>query len=332
MHGIGDPARANSARSDPLAGLVGGSQALAGLRRDLHAIAAADSTLLLSGETGTGKGLVAGLVHEASPRARGPFVHVDCAALAPTVIESELFGHERGAFTGAELARDGRLATAAGGTLFLDEVGELEGRLQAKLLRALQERAFERVGGSRTLPMTARIVAATNRNLRAAVADGSFRADLYYRLRVLELRLPPLRERPEDIPALVEHGLRETARRLGRPAPETTECFERALAAHAWPGNVRELLNLLERLLVRHPGATLDADLLAAELEPWPDAPPVGSGAVRDVGGGEAARIARALVETGGNVARAARRLRLPRGTLRHRIERFGLRHLIPRD
>ena len=326
MHGIGDPAR-----PDPLAGLVGGSPAL-GLRRELRAIAAADSTLLVTGETGTGKGLVARLVHEASRRARGPFVHVDCAALAPTIIESELFGHERGAFTGAELARDGRLATAAGGTLFLDEVGELEARLQAKLLRALQDRAFERVGGSRTLAMNARIVAATNRNLRAAVADGSFRADLYHRLRVLELRLPPLRERPEDIPALVDHGLREAARRLGRAAPPTTECFAGALAAHVWPGNVRELLNLLERLLVRHPGATLDAGLLAAELDPWPDAAPATSAAVRDAGGGEESQIARALIETGGNVARAARRLGLPRGTLRHRIERFGLRHLIPRD
>jgi len=328
--GDGDPARARPARADPLAALIGGSRTLADLRRELRADAASDSTVLVTGETGTGKGLVARVLHESSRRARGPFVHVDCAALAPTVIESELFGHERGAFTGAELARDGRLAAAAGGTLFLDEVGDLEARLQAKLLRALQERAFERVGGSRTLPMSARVVAATNRNLRAAVADGSFRADLYYRLRVLELALPPLRERPDDIPALVEHGLRETANRLGRLAPRATESFLRALAAHSWPGNVRELLNLLERLLVRHAGATLDAGLLGGELEPEPEPHEGGREGAAD--GGESARLAQALRSTGGNVARAARRLGLARSTLRHRIERFGLGHLIPRD
>jgi len=328
-----DPEGARGRRLDPFAALVGGSQVLSRLRRELHAIAATDSTVLLTGETGTGKGLAARLLHEASSRSRGPFVQVDCAALAPTVIESELFGHERGAFTGADAVRDGRLAAAAHGTLFLDEVGELEPRLQAKLLRMLQERVFERVGGSRTLAMTARVVAATNRDLRSAVERGEFRADLYYRLQVLELRLPPLRDRLEDVPAIVEHGLREVARRLGRPAPAPTEALCRALGQHAWPGNVRELLNVLERLMVRSSGEPLDVDALAGTLETWRSAPPPDLSAVRDgERGSERERVAEALRAAGGNVSRAARRLGLPRSTLRHRIERLGLRHLIPDD
>ena len=185
---------------DPFARLAGDSAVVAQLRHALRRIARADATVLLRGETGTGKGLAARLLHDASPRAAAPFAHVDCAALAPSVIESELFGHERGAFTGADAARAGRLEAAARGTLFLDEIAELEPRLQAKLLRALQDRAFERVGGTRTLALGARVVAATHRDLRRAVAEGSFRADLYFRLQVCEVTLPPLRERLEDLP------------------------------------------------------------------------------------------------------------------------------------
>src|SRR5690606_926439 len=187
---------------DPLAALVGCSPAMAALRAALRRSAASDASVLVTGETGTGKGLVARVLHAASPRAAGPFVHVDCAALAPSVIESELFGHERGAFTGADAPRVGRLEAAAG-TLFRDEIAGLEPRRKAKLLRVLQERAFERVGGTRTLPLTARVVAATNRDLRRAIAAGAFRADLYYRLQVIELALPPLRARREDLPELV---------------------------------------------------------------------------------------------------------------------------------
>jgi DNA-binding NtrC family response regulator len=261
------------------------------------------------------------------------------------VIESELFGHERGAFTGAEAPRAGRLETAALGTLFLDELGELEPRLQAKLLRALQDRAFERVGGTRTLALRARIVAATNRNLRRAVADGDFRADLYYRLQVVELELTPLRQRLEDLPELVEHGLREAALRHGRPAPRVHDGFLAALASHDWPGNVRELLNLLERVIAHGAGPLLDGADLRGLLGPWRGAgADAGVGAVADRPTRRAGRppdpserddrdrIATALVTTGGNIARAARRLGLPRTTLRHRISKHGLAHLIPRD
>ena len=330
MHGPKAPA-VGGMSVDRFAALVGPSQALARVRRELDAIAATDSTLLLTGETGTGKGLAARLLHEASRRARGPFVQVDCAALAPTVIESELFGHERGAFTGADAARAGRLEAAARGTLFLDEVGELEPRLQAKLLRVLQDRTYERVGGSRTLAMTARVVAATNRELRGAVARGEFRSDLYYRLQVLEVRLPPLRERLEDVPAIVEHGLREVARRLGRGVPTTSPSLHRALCDYEWPGNVRELVNVLERLLVRHPGDRLDATALVGSLEPAPAPDPPAGVYDRSVDV-EGERLAEALRSAGGNVSRAARRLGLPRSTLRHRIVRYGLRHLIPDD
>jgi DNA-binding NtrC family response regulator len=196
----------------------------------------------------------------------------------------------------------------------------------------LQERVFERVGGSRTLAMTARVVAATNRELRSAVERGEFRADLYYRLQVLELRLPPLRERLEDVPAIVEHGLREVAQRLGRPVPAATEALHRALCEHAWPGNVRELMNVLERLLVRSSSGRLDAEALSGSFERWPAAPVAQAPVLRDAGDSQGERLAEALRAAGGNVARAARRLGLPRSTLRHRIERYGLRHLIPDD
>jgi DNA-binding NtrC family response regulator len=320
---------------DPFARLAGDSAVVAHLRHALRRIARADATVLLRGETGTGKGLAARLLHDASPRASAPFAHVDCAALAPSVIESELFGHERGAFTGADAVRAGRLEAAARGTLFLDEIAELEPRLQAKLLRALQDRAFERVGGTRTLALTARVVAATHRDLRRAVAEGAFRADLYFRLQVCEVKLPPLRDRLEDLPLLVARGLEAIAARASRAAPRTTAGFLDVLTRHPWPGNVRELENLLERVVVHDEDGVLDgADAeagLDSELMAMLKPCAVAAGERHD-DADDRARVAAALVASGGNVARAARRLGLARTTLRHRVDRYGLRGLIPRD
>ncbi len=305
--------------------IVGRSAAVQRLRRQLERAARVDSTVLLTGETGTGKGLVARILHTRSQRT-GRFVHVDCTALASGLIESELFGHERGAFTGAQEARAGRFECAARGTVFLDEIGELPRAQQPKLLRVLEDRRFERVGGTRTLAMTARVVAATNRDLSHGVAQGSFRSDLWYRLRVIEIALPPLRERPDDIPVLVEHAC---ARGAGPPPPAIARAFWRSLASHSWPGNVRELLHGVERLLVAAPGeawheAHARIVIGASSAASVHAAPPQESD--------ERRRIAAALVESGGNVSRAARRLSIPRGTLRHRIRRHGLIDLIPRD
>ena len=293
---------------------LGESPAVRALRREIAAVAPVASTVLVTGETGAGKGVVAREIHRCSRR-RGAFVHVDCAALAPGLIESELFGHERGAFTGAVSARAGRFERAAGGTLFLDEIAELEPALQAVLLRVLQDREFERLGGGRTQPMRARVVAATSRDLRREVPGGRFRADLYFRLAVVRLDLPPLRERREDVPLLARTFLRELARRLERPVPELCDDFVERLRAHAWPGNARELHNLLERALVRG-GRRLEAADLGELDEPlWAPAAPAPP----------AEHIAAALRVSGGNVALAARQLGLPRTTLRRRMRLYGL-------
>jgi len=300
--------------------------------------AAADSSVLLLGETGTGKGVAAQVLHEASARRDGPFVQVDCAALAPSVFESELFGHERGSFTGAVARHRGRFERAAAGTLFLDEVGELSLPFQAKLLTALQDRRFERLGGDAAVALNARVVAATNRNLLADVEAGRFRLDLYHRLHVLEIELPPLRARPEDIPELVRVHLPELSSRAGITPPELAPDFVAELAGRPWPGNVRELLHELERALVLCGESVLDASSLAPEaavpIGPvetppalgWPVLPPP------ELGEGAAAEILQVLRATGGNVSRAARRLGISRGTLRYRIAQYGLSASIPRD
>jgi two-component system C4-dicarboxylate transport response regulator DctD len=266
------------------------------LRGALARLAGLSTTVLLLGETGTGKGVAARALHAAGARRERPFVHVDCAGLPEALFESELFGHERGAFTGAVASRVGRAEQAADGTLFLDEIGELGPRLQAKLLRLLQERCFERVGGGVTRPFRARVVAATHVDLDAAAERGAFRRDLLYRLDVARLVLPPLRERRADLTLLVPVLLARIAARLALPAPACAPDFVARLAAHDWPGNVRELENVLERWLVG--GAAGPAPLRAAE------------------------RMARALAATNGNVARAARCLGVPRSTLRDRIAR----------
>ena len=286
--------------------LIGGSEPMVALRRQIERLAELPTTVLLVGETGTGKGVVARALHASGARRTRPFVHVDCAGLPEALFESELLGHERGAFTGAVAARVGRAEAAADGTLFLDEIGELPPRLQAKLLRLLQERCFERVGGGAVRPFRARIVAATHVDLDTAVARGAFRRDLLFRLDVARIALPPLRERREDLPALARAVVARTAARLGLPVRACDPGLLARLASHDWPGNVRELENALERWLI---GAG-----------PGP-APPC-----------EAERIARTLDATGGNVARAARRLGLPRSTLRGHIARHALDVRIPRD
>ncbi len=309
-------------RVDPI---VGESAPTRRLRQRLQVLAGVPSTVLIRGETGTGKGVCARWLHAGSPRAREPFVHVDCSALAESLLESELFGHERGAFTGAVAARPGRLEGVGAGTLFLDEVAELAPRLQAKLLRALQDRVFERVGGSRPIPLRARLVAATHVPLEPALRAGTFREDLYFRLNVVRIELEPLRFRLEDLPALVRFGLARLGPRLapGSAPLQPSPAFLERLRAHAWPGNVRELLNVLERVQVARleagpqPGdaRTLSADELDGLLDAEPEAAlPT-----------EAARIESALRASSGNIAAAARRLGLARTTLRRRIAAHGI-------
>jgi DNA-binding NtrC family response regulator len=296
--------------------LVGGSAAMRALRDEIAAAAPLSSTVRITGETGVGKGVVARTLHRLSSRRNEPFVHVDCAALSSEIVESELFGHERGAFTGAHARRVGRFEQAAAGTLFLDEIGDLEARLQAKLLRVLQDRRFERLGGNQTLRMRARIIAATTRDLRSDVAAGCFRADLYYRLAVISIEVAPLRERTGDIPDL----LQATARRSGElPEFSLTESALARLSDHTWPGNVRELQNVAERIAVRFPGrcveaADLDGVLDDEEHFEAPTSRP-----------DDAEQIAFELRRAGGNVSQAAQRLGLPRTTLRHRIRRLGI-------
>jgi DNA-binding NtrC family response regulator len=313
--------------ADPI---VGESAAIVAVRQRLQSVARTPAMVLIVGETGTGKGLVARAIHDLSDRAAAPFVHVDCAALPPSVIESELFGHERGAFTGAAEQRRGRFELAERGTLLLDEIGDLELPVQSKLLRVLQHREYERVGGSRTLRVDARIIAATNVDLWSAVQRGAFRRDLFFRLNVFEIRMPALRERKEDIALIARAGLEKLAASLGVAAPRASDGFYRRLVEHDWPGNVRELHNVLERLLIERRVAVLEAedldDVLPEASEAWPSADEVADPEA------EARRIARVLVEVGGNVSRATRRLAMPRTTLRRRIELYKLGHLIPKD
>lgn len=299
--------------------LIGETSGIDVLRREVRAIAATPSTVLITGETGTGKGLVARFLHEES--GVSPFVHVDCAALSPSLIESELFGHERGAFTGASERRIGRLEQARSGTLFLDELAELHPRLQSKLLRVLHDRAFERVGGADTRVLRARVVAATNRDLRREIAEGRFRADLYYRLQVFELRVPSLRERRSDLPLLVDF----LAARFG-PVPRISESFLAKLQRHDWPGNVRELANLLERLQVTKPGGPWEvADLDGLLVRRVGAADAEGLSARDRFVAGERATLEALLIDHGWNVSAAARSLGLSRGGLRGRMARVGL-------
>jgi transcriptional regulator with GAF, ATPase, and Fis domain len=294
-------------------------------------VAPTETTVLLLGESGTGKEVVARAIHRGSPRKDGPFSAINCAALPDQLLESELFGYEKGAFTGATAAKPGRLEQAAGGVLFLDEVGETSPSVQAKLLRVLQEREFQRLGGTRALKADVRIVAASNRDLKQAIQRGEFREDLYYRLHVFEIRLPPLRERPEDILPLTEVFLAEIGPATGRPVPGVSREARELLLAYPWPGNARELRNALERAAILCEGGLITAAHLPISVSrgedtqastPVPDALPPGG---IDLEAVERSYVAAALKQTGGNKSRAARLLRLTRAQLYSRIEKYGL-------
>ena len=243
-----------------LRSLTGDSPAMKAVRLAIQQVARTDSTVLILGETGTGKELVARAIHQLSPRRERLLVAVNCAALAPGVIASELFGHEAGAFTGATRRRVGRFELAQQGTIFLDEVGELPPETQVMLLRLLQERAVERVGGTNPIPVDVRVIAATHRDLNAAVSEGRFRADLFFRLNVFPIRVPPLRERRDDIPDLVRHFLQRFGRRMGKPVAGISPATLQLLCEYHWPGNVRELENLVERAVIVSSGSTLQVE------------------------------------------------------------------------
>ena len=306
------------------ASMVGESPALARVRQQIAQVAPTDSTVLILGETGTGKELVARAIHAASARSARALVSVNCAALPRELVESELFGHEKGAFTGAAQQRRGRFELAEGGTLFLDEVGELPAEAQAKMLRALQEREFERVGGTRTIRADVRLIAATNRDLQSRVAGGTFRADLFYRLNVFPITLPALRERREDIPLLVRHLAEKAARRLGRSLEAVSPAFLARAEAHDWPGNVRELENVIERALIMSGGALLDGSDLFSSAERVEAVPSVTT--LEDM---ERAYILRVLEGVGWQIEGergAARILGLNPSTLRGRMRKLGIR------
>ena len=321
--------------------LVGSSRSMEELRAMIARVAPTESRVLITGESGTGKELVASAIHRQSARSGKPFVTVNSAAIPKDLVESEMFGHERGAFTGATERRQGRFELADGGTLFLDEIGDLGAEAQAKLLRVLETGVVERLGGERPLTVNVRVLAATNHDLGKAVRQGTFREDLWFRLNVLPIHIPPLRERPEDIGPLVRHFAARTAARLGRPVRCDAGALN-LLGSYRWPGNVRELANLIERLAILATGDTITADDVARVL-PADGARPTGTrttpardgeggeGEIRDVALAEALDqyereiIARALSAARGNVAEAARRLATDRANLYRRMRRLGL-------
>jgi nitrogen regulation protein NR(I) len=324
-------------------GIIGSSAGIADLYAVLERVADTPTTVLLTGESGTGKELVARALHAHSSRSDKPFIKVNCAAIPKELIESELFGYERGAFTGAVSSKPGRFELANGGTLFLDEIGEIPVEMQVKLLRALQESEFERVGGIKTIHVDVRLVAATNRDLKKLLASGSFREDLFYRLNVVPIRLPALRERAGDIPALAEHFLAKFNERLKKHVTAVDADALEALADYAWPGNIRELENVIERAVLFCDGQKLRAQDLPAEVRGPLGAPQLPltdadlSAALASEGGLkehvkvamsrlERELVGRALSQTGGNVTHAARLLKISRKGLQLKMKELGLR------
>jgi two-component system nitrogen regulation response regulator NtrX len=324
-------------------GLLGESPAISALREQIERVAPLDTWVLITGENGTGKELAARAVYNASRRKNKPLVALNCAAIPEDLIESELFGHERGAFTGAEASREGKFEMAHRGTLFLDEIGDMSLKTQAKILRILQEKSFERVGGSKVIHTDVRVIAATNKNLEADIALGKFREDLYYRLRVFPLHVPPLRERGGDVLLLAEYFNEGLAQNLGLAPVKFSPEVRRALLAYAWPGNVRELRNFTERMIIQHGGGDVSPSMLPQEFQqaaPYPG----GCKGLSDGGPGipeadllpgnfkaarnafEARFLAGKLEECGGNIARLSEITGLERSYLYRKLKAYNIR------
>jgi len=298
--------RARLAERHRKGNIIGDNPLMQRVFKVIDQVAPSRATVLITGESGTGKELVAEAIHQLSPRSGGPFIKLHCAALAETLLESELFGHERGAFTGAVARRDGRFQMAHGGTLFLDEIGEISGSLQVKLLRFLQEHQFERVGGSQTIQVDVRVIAATNRNLAEEVAQGKFREDLYYRLNVVSIDMPSLRERRSDVPLLANFFLHRYSEENGKEIRGFTDASLETLMSYPWPGNVRELENAVERAVVMSNGPLIEAESLPTHVAPRPNddgSPPIPGSTLKEI---ERFAILKTLESTGGSTSRAA--------------------------
>jgi two-component system response regulator AtoC len=325
--------------------LIGESSAIKQIYAVVEKVANTPSTVLITGESGTGKELIARALHENSSRHGGPFIKINCAAIPKTLMESELFGYDKGAFTGAVGAKPGRFELAHGGTLFLDEIGEIPVEMQVKLLRVLQESEFERVGGIKTIKVDVRLVTATNRDLLQEIAAGAFREDLFYRLNVVPIHIPPLRERREDIPLLADHFIAKFNERLRKQVTDMAPDAVERLVAHQWPGNIRELENLMERTVLFCEGPQIRVSDLPPEIShlvpvplPAPPAAPEAgatptppAGSLKEAVRAQTERVERELIqraldETGGNVTQAARKLKISRKSLQTKMKEFGLR------
>jgi DNA-binding NtrC family response regulator len=307
--------------------IVGSSPKMQRLLQLVETVSASHATVLLQGESGTGKELVARAIHEASSRRDQRLVVVNCSALSESLLESELFGHEKGAFTGATARKRGWFEVADGGTLFLDEIGDVPAHLQVRLLRVLQEREFERVGGTDPIRVDFRLVAATNRDLKGEVAAGRFREDLFYRLSVISLRVPPLRERREDIPLLVRYLLQKCGQREGKQIASVSREVMDRLVQYPWPGNVRELENAIERAVVVAPADRLTVEMLPEEIQEWSQAEPPPSRSPEEFTFEEMERflIEKALERSGGNKSQAARLLNIHRRSIYNRLKKYGI-------